>query len=174
MLAFWFAEIGDDARFARDDGLDATIRARFGALHAALAARIPDAWRTTRDGRLAAIVVLDQFSRNLYRDDARAFANDAAARRLVAEALAAGDEDALTTTQRQFLYMPLMHSEDDAEQARSVRLFADLGDPDTLAYAERHRATIARFGRFPARNAALGRASTPAEAAFLHANPDGF
>ena len=135
---------------------------------------MPSDWQATPGARRAAIVVLDQFSRNLYRDDARAFAQDGAARALVAAALAAGDDTGLDTTARQFLYMPLMHSESLADQTRSVALFATLGDADVLSFAQRHHDCIARFGRFPARNVALGRVSTADEAAFLRDRPSGF
>ncbi len=174
VLAFWFDELPVDKRFARDDAVDAMIRARFGTLHAALAAGVPREWQATPEGRRAAIIVLDQFSRNLYRDDARAFAQDSAARALVAAALTSGDDAGLDATARQFLYMPLMHAESLADQDRSLALFATLSDPDVLAFAQRHHDAIARFGRFPARNAALGRPSTHAETAFLAAHPSGF
>ncbi len=174
VLGFWFDTLPADRRFARDDDVDAAIRVRFGALHDALAARVPADWLATPDGRRAGIIVLDQFSRNRYRDDPRAFAQDAAARAVMATALAAGDDADLDATARQFLYMPLMHSEDLADQARSLALFATLGDADVLSFAQRHHDVVARFGRFPARNAALGRETMPDEAAYLREHPEGF
>lgn len=167
ILRFWFTETPRELWFARDAGFDAKIAARFGALHAALARVIPPEWWNTTRARLATIIVLDQFSRNLFRDDPRAFAQDAAARLMMRMAIAAGDEAALDADQRQFLYMPMMHSEDLADQHACVARFAALGQPEPLAFAEAHRAEVARFGRFPGRNAALGRASTPAEISFL-------
>ena len=167
VLDFWFREAPRELWFARDPGFDAAIAARFSALHAELARAIPPEWWTGARPRLATIIVLDQFSRNLYRDDPRAFAQDAAARLVTRMAIAAGDEAVLNADERQFLYMPLMHSEALADQHACVARFAALGEPDPLAYAEEHRAVVARFGRFPARNAALGRASTPEELSFL-------
>lgn len=174
VLAFWFDELDDRQRFARDPAVDTAVRERFGSLHAELAAGVPAAWQASPRTRLAAIIVLDQFSRNLFRDDARAFAHDGAARALTARALECGDDTGLTSAERQFLYMPLMHGEDPADQESSVALFTALGEPDALAFAERHQAAIARFGRFPARNAALGRTSTPDEIAYLAEHAAGF
>lgn len=174
VLDVWLRDTPKEKRFARDDALDAAIGARFGGLHARLAAHVPDEWRATPHGLLAAVVVLDQFSRNLFRDDARAFAQDAAALALTKEGLARGDEAALDATERQFLYLPLMHAESLPAQERCVALCATLDDPDVLAFARRHRNVIARFGRFPARNAALGRETTPEEAAYLGDHPAGF
>lgn len=167
VLNYWLVETPPQKRFARDAALDAVIAARFGDLHARLAAGVPDAWAATPHGLLAAVIVLDQFSRNLFRDDPRAFAHDGAALALTRRALARGDEAALDSIERQFLYLPLMHSEDPADQARSVALFDALGDPQPADFARRHQAVIARFGRFPGRNAALGRATTAAERTWL-------
>ena len=169
VLDFWFTATPRELWFARDAGFDAAVAARFGALHAALARSVPPEWWTGARARLATIIVLDQFSRNLYRDDPRAFAQDAAARLMTRMAIAAGDEAVLDDDQRQFLYMPLMHSEAIADQHACVARFAALGQPEPLAFAEEHRAVVAAFGRFPARNTALGRASTPAELSFLAA-----
>ena len=174
VLDFWFAETPAKLRFAVDAGFDVRCSARFGTLHRLLSAGVPDAWTADADATLAAIIVLDQFSRNINRGSARAFANDAAARALTLMALARGDDANLDTTRRQFLYMPLMHAEDAALQARSVALFAALGDADITAFAERHAAAITRFSRFTARNAALGRVSTGEEAAYLAEHSAGF
>ncbi len=171
VLRFWFEETPPERHFRQDAAFDAEIAARFGALHADLARRVPPDWRADAHTRLAAIIVLDQFSRNLHRGSARAFAQDVTARELADIAIAQGDEAQLTPKQRQFLYLPFMHGESAADQARSVALCATLDDADVLDFAQRHRDVIARFSRFPSRNAALGRATTPAEAAWL-ASPE--
>ena len=167
VLGFWFDETPAKARFAIDPALDAAIARRFGALHAALAAGVADAWRALPRRLLAAVVVLDQFSRNLHRGAAAAFAQDGAALALSRFAVARHDDAGMTVAERQFLYMPLMHSEDAVDQAQSVALYAGLGDADAHAFAEMHRDCIAQFGRFPGRNQALGRVSTAAERAWL-------
>ena len=165
-LDFWLRSTPPEKHFAVDPALDAEIARRFGALHAALASDISADWRATPRNTLAAIIVLDQFSRNLGRGTADAFANDPAALALTRMALDRGDDAGTTTLERQFTYMPLMHSENMADQDRSLALFT-AADQQHLKYAREHRATIARFGRFPQRNAALGRPSTPDEIAFL-------
>jgi uncharacterized protein (DUF924 family) len=167
VLRFWFAELRPADWFARSEALDATIRLRFAALHARLvsgAETLPD---PTPRSLLAAVVVLDQFSRNLHRDDARAFAADAQARTLAHRALELGADRGLSPAERLFFYLPFEHSEDLADQHLAVRLVGDLGDAGWNRYAEAHRDIIARFGRFPHRNVALGRASTAEELAFL-------
>ena len=128
-------------------------------------------WRGTREGRLALVIVLDQFSRNLFRDDPRAFDQDAHAIEVAREAIAKGDEAVSTPSERQFLYLPFEHSEDMADQDRAVALMGQLEafeETRGLAqWAVRHRDVVARFGRFPHRNAVLGRPSTAEEEAFL-------
>ncbi|HYD98184.1 MAG TPA: DUF924 family protein [Alphaproteobacteria bacterium] len=167
ILAFWFDEAGPAAWYRRDPAFDALIRDRFGALvEEALAGRL-DGWAETPDGLLALVVLLDQFPRNLFRDDPRAYAGDPKARALAHRALADGLDAALPPPRRQFLYMPLMHSEDVADQALCVEKFAAMGEPDALFYARLHHAIVERYGRFPHRNAALGRADTPDEARFM-------
>jgi uncharacterized protein (DUF924 family) len=176
VLDFWFGpeEARGAARpewFRKDEGFDAEIRRRFAALHAGATLGECEAWRGERASMLALVVVLDQFSRNLHRADARAFSQDAHALACAREALARGDDEALAPLERQFLYMPFEHSEDLADQDRAVELMASLDAfPETrglVRWAESHRAIIRRFGRFPHRNAALGRETTGAEAAFL-------
>ncbi len=167
VLAFWLGEIGPDKRFARDEALDAAIRERFGDLHASLAADVPSSWRATARTLLAAVIVLDQFSRNLSRGSGAAFANDAAALALTRQALARGDDAGMSPEERQFLYMPLMHSEVLADQEECIRLMEAAGLAESAEFARRHRDIIVRFGRFPHRNQALGRQSTPEELAFL-------
>lgn len=167
VLTFWFEEVPPEKRFARDPELDAEITARFGALHEELARDVPDVWRQTPERLLAAVIVLDQFSRNMFRNDPRAFAADAHAAALTKEAIARGFDKQLGNEQLQFLYMPLMHSEDPADQALSVEVFSNIDNPMALDYAHQHRVIIDRFGRFPHRNAVLGRESTPEEIEFL-------
>lgn len=168
VLDFWFGpEAGPERWFKKDPTFDAAIRARFAdACADALAGGLAD-WRAGARGCLALILLLDQFPRNLHRDDARAFAGDARARAVLARARAAGFDRELDPAERHFLYMPLMHSEDPADQRDSVALFEALGNADVLKYARAHKAIIDRFGRYPHRNAVLGRASTPEEEAFL-------
>jgi len=167
VLVFWFEEIGPDQWFGGGAALDAWIRARFATLHARLSRQVPASWQASAQGMLAAIIVLDQFSRHLFRNDPRAFATDARALALAKRALAKGYDTTLSPAERSFFYMPFQHSESRADQARSVALFRALGDPDALRYALEHKAVIDRFGRFPHRNRILGRPSTPEERAFL-------
>lgn len=167
VLDFWLVETPADKRFARDDALDAAIAGRFGALHARLAAGVGPGWRAAARPLLAAIIVLDQFSRNLYRGSPAAFASDEMARDLARHAVARAWQVGLTVAERQFLFMPFMHSEAMADQRLSVALFEALGEPRALDFARRHMAQIERFGRFPQRNAALGRDSSAAELTFM-------
>lgn len=167
VLAFWFGEMKPEQRFAKDDAVDATIRQRFGALLAELSQGVPDAWTSEPRSLLAAVIVLDQFSRNLNRGRPEAFAQDGAALALTRKALARGDDGALSAEERQFLYMPLMHSEAMDDQEACIGLMERAGLVESADFARRHRDIIARFGRFPHRNAALGRMSTPEEIAFL-------
>lgn len=167
VLQFWFEEI-DPAQWWRvDPAFDAALAQRFGALHAAAQAGELWSWRGEPRGRLAEIIVLDQFSRNLFRGAARAFACDAMALALAQEAVAGGHDQRLPPQQRVFVYMPYMHSESRRVHAEAERLFAALGVDDNLDYERRHRAIVERFGRYPHRNEALGRASTPEELQFL-------
>lgn len=167
VLRFWFEETRPSQWWSRSDAFDATIRARFGATHEAASQGACAAWRTTPDGRLAEVIVLDQFSRNLHRDSPRAFACDAMALALAREAIAAGADAALPPERRAFLYLPFMHSEALADHDEAARLFAQPGLEGNLNSERQHRAILERFGRYPHRNAALGRASTDEEAAFL-------
>lgn len=166
VLDFWFG-LPKERQFARDDALDAEIAARFGALRDEVKARDAAGWREHPLALLAAVVLLDQFSRNLHRGTAEAFAADPLARELTETAIARGWDREMTAAQRVFLYMPLMHGEDAAIQARSVAMFEALGEEENLAFARDHAAVFARFGRFPSRNAALGRESTAEEQAYL-------
>jgi uncharacterized protein (DUF924 family) len=177
VLDFWFADGPDAWRkawFVRDDAFDAAIRERFvGTLDAGAAGAL-EGWAESSLGLLALVIVLDQFPRNLFRGTARAFATDAAALAMARRAIAQGIDRRLTPTQRVFLYLPFEHSEALADQDVSVALFEGLRDSKAMAapngaidYAWRHRAVIRKFGRFPHRNAALGRTNTAEEAAWL-------
>jgi uncharacterized protein (DUF924 family) len=171
ILRFWLEETPPEKRFAHDPAMDEVCRQRFGELRDVVLEGAAAGWRGAPEHLLAAVILLDQFSRNLFRDDPRAFAADPLTRSLTREALARGWDEGLDAPSRQFLYMPLMHSEAMADQVEALRLFAALGDAPSLDYARRHAAQIARFGRFPLRNEALGRPTTAAEAAFL-SDPD--
>lgn len=167
VLHFWFDEATPEQHFKNDAAFDAGIRARFGETHQAAARGELAAWRDTPKGRLAEIIVLDQFSRNLFRDDARAFATDGMALVLAQEALRAGADRAIPATRLAFLYMPFMHSESRMIHAEAERLFRHSGLEDNYKFELKHKAIIDRFGRYPHRNRVLGRASTPEELAFL-------
>lgn len=185
VLDFWFGEPGSaeygKARgvwFRKDPDFDAGIRCRFGPLHDDAAARLLDDWRRRADACLALIVVLDQFSRNMHRDTPAAFACDPYALELANHAVAAGFDLQLLPVQRMFVYLPFEHSERLDDQKRSVQLFDTLRDDAELAgsvpYAQKHYDVIERFGRFPHRNAILGRPSTAEELAYLAQPGAGF
>lgn len=167
VLNFWFDELTPPQWWRVDAALDARMRERFGALHAAAAAGELHGWRATPRGRLAEVIVLDQFSRNLHRGTPAAFACDGMALVLAQEALAAGADAALPVAQRAFVYMPFMHSESRSVHEQSLRLFSTPGLEANLRSAEQHKAIVDRFGRYPHRNEVLGRASTDEELAFL-------
>jgi len=174
ILHFWFTELTPKHHFAKDAALDETIRTRFGATLAAAARCELFAWRTTPEGRLAEILVLDQFSRNVYRDTPQAFAQDALALALAQELVASGQDRSLPLAQRSFAYMPYMHSESALVHTQAALLFAQPGLEDTMRFELRHKEIIDRFGRYPHRNALLGRISTPEELAFLSAPGSAF
>lgn len=174
ILDFWFGELTFEQWFKPIPGFDEMIRARFGETHLALARGVGDDWRASPETRLAAIIALDQFPRNIYRGTAHAFATDGLALQEARLALAAKVDDALSKEQRIFLYLPFEHSEDMADQNRSVVLFSDLHMEEVTSYAERHRMVIREFGRFPHRNAVLGRKSTEAELNYLAMPGSGF
>ena len=171
VLHFWLHEVPAEKRFARDAVLDAECARRFRDLRDELAATGAAGWWDSARDVLAAVIVLDQFSRNIYRGSAEAFAADPVARALADKAVVEGWDRSLTADERQFLYMPFQHSEEASDQDRSVTLFEQLGEPEPLNFARLHWDVIARFGRFPGRNAALGRETTAEEAAFLANNP---
>jgi uncharacterized protein (DUF924 family) len=170
LLHFWLDEVGEQGWYAADDVLDAEIRRRFlPTWQAAMEGRL-GLWLTTPPEALAYIVLLDQFPRNMFRGDARSFASDPHARAAAKTAIARDWDLRIPEPERQFFYLPLEHSENLVDQDRAVRLFvARMPEQgaDNLLHARAHREQIRRFGRFPMRNAALGRANTPAEEEFL-------
>lgn len=167
VLAFWFQEVDPRLWFASDERFDEQIGRRFAGVLRQAAAGELYAWRASAAGRLAEIVVLDQFSRNLHRHAPQAFAQDPMALVLAQEAVAAGALRSLDATQRSFLLMPYMHSESRQIHRVAEGLFRDFAPPGNHDFELRHKAIIDRFGRYPHRNAILGRASTPEELAFL-------
>ncbi len=167
ILQFWFHELTPAQWWKVDAALDDLIRARFAAIHQAANAGELYGWRAQVQGRLAEIIVLDQFSRNMYRGTPRAFSSDPMALVLAQEAVALGVAAALPATQRAFLVMPYMHSESRLVHVQGERLFRAPGMEDNHAFALKHQAIIDRFGRYPHRNAILGRESTAEELAFL-------
>ncbi|KHJ51703.1 DUF924 family protein [Halomonas sp. C22] len=167
VMVFWFQTLEPAQWFKKDANMDRQIGERFGPLLERAAACELFEWRGTAHGRLAEILVLDQFSRNIHRDDAQAFANDALALALAQEAVASGADQSLSTVERSFLYMPYMHSESLAIHAVAMQLFDQPGLENNLDFEKRHRVIIERFGRYPHRNEVLGRPSTPEEVAFL-------
>jgi uncharacterized protein (DUF924 family) len=165
VLAFW-REAGPDRWFERDDAFDAAIREKFLSTYEAAAAGELSGWEATPEGALALVIVLDQFPRNMFRGDARTYAADGLARAAANRALKRGYDMDVPEKERGFLFLPFMHSEDLNDQDRCVELYRAAAD-ENLKYAERHRDIIRRFGRFPHRNALLGRATTPEEQAYL-------
>jgi len=166
VVAFW-REAGANRWFAKDEALDDEIRRRFlAASDAAIAGQL-SAWEQTAEGALALLILVDQFPRNMFRGDARAFAGDALARSIAAGAIVRGFDSQVPAEMRAFFYVPFEHSENLADQQRGIALYKAAGDADGLKWAELHADIIRRFGRFPHRNPALGRVTTPEEQAFL-------
>jgi len=166
VLAFWRAA-GPDKWFKKDPAFDDDIRAHFLETYDAAAAGMLSEWERTAEGALALTIVLDQFPRNMFRGDARTYAADPQARAVAALALERGFDQKVPLSDRQFFYLPFEHSEAIADQERSCALCAATGDADLLKWAQLHADIIRRFGRFPHRNAMLGRATTADEQAFL-------
>jgi uncharacterized protein (DUF924 family) len=167
VLKFWFEQTGRDQWFAKNPAFDASIRERFLGLHEILVSRGNNGLLVDAQTALAAVIVLDQMSRNMFRGTPRAFAADPLALRVAEAAIVRGFDAGLTKDERMFLYLPFEHAEDRQSQARCVELMASLGDPELQKWAEAHRAIVDRFGRFPHRNAVLGRISTAEETEFL-------
>lgn len=167
VIQFWFVEHGMDDWFGGKAEFDAALVERFADTHPRVALGEAWHWRATPDGRLAELIVLDQFSRQLHRNSPKAFAQDPMATALAQEAIAAGADAAVDPSRRMFFYMPFMHAESLPVQEEGVRRFAAMNDAYLLDFMTKHRDTIARFGRFPFRNKALGRISTPEEIAYM-------
>lgn len=167
VLEFWFSEPARSHWFDVTADLDAAIRSRFLTLWEAAAREELDWWADTASGALALVIVLDQFPLNMFRGRAESWSTEAAARRITRQALARGADSELPAEGKAFLYMPLMHSEDLGDQQWSVRLYEAAGLTENLKWARHHCELIRRFGRFPHRNAVLGRKSTDEEMAYL-------
>jgi len=167
VITFWFDELEPAQWWKKDADLDARIAERFGSLHRRAREAELCAWRSTPHGRLAEIIVLDQFSRNIHRDSARAFAADGMALVLAQGAVAGGHDEELTVNEKAFLYMPYMHSESRRIHEDAVQLYSTPGLEHNLEFEHKHKVIIDRFGRYPHRNEVLGRESTPEELAFL-------
>lgn len=174
VLEFWFGKLKPKDWFVKSEALDREIRDRFLDLHLALSSSVPEAWRETPDARLALVIALDQFPRNLFRDSPHAFATDGLALAEARVAVATGADKQIDADRRAFFYMPFEHSEAIEDQARAVSLFSALGNEMYLDYAQRHHAVIEKYGRFPHRNRTLGRTSTTEEEAYLAEPGAGF
>ncbi|WP_309643701.1 DUF924 family protein [Phenylobacterium sp.] len=170
VTGFW-RTAGPQKWYAKNAKFDDAIALKFEPVHHAAARGEYDGWAASAEGALALLILLDQFPRNLFRGSPHAFATDGKARQVARTAVNAGFDRVVEPELRQFFYMPLEHSEDLADQDEAVRLFTlvkdETGDAESLKWANLHRDIIVRFGRFPHRNASLGRVSTPAELAFL-------
>lgn len=167
ILDFWFDPDHRSLWFAKSDEFDAKILERFQAIHHQAIQAELWSWRKTAEGRLAEIIVLDQFSRNLYRDQPQAFAHDSMALMLAQEAISLQLDAQLSPDHRSFLYMPFMHSESKLMHEFALKLFQRLGNEINLSFEKKHKVIIDRFGRYPHRNAILGRSSTAEELEFL-------
>ena len=167
ILDFWFDPDHRSLWFAKSDEFDAKIRERFQTIHHQAIQAELWSWRKTAEGRLAEILVLDQFSRNLYRDQPQAFAHDSMALMLAQEAISLQLDAQLSPDHRSFLYMPFMHSESKLIHEFALKLFQRLGNEINLSFEKKHKLIIDRFGRYPHRNAILGRSSTAEELEFL-------
>ncbi len=166
VLTFWFKEL-QPSDWWRNTELDQIIHTRFLPLFEKIENDIPDNWLQTPQGCLAAIIILDQFPRNLFRGNARAFATDAKARKITMHALENSFEKNLNSPEKTFLYIPLQHSENKEDQNLSVKLYSELTDGNSFEFAKEHKKVIDQFGRFPHRNEILNRKSTNAELEYL-------
>jgi uncharacterized protein (DUF924 family) len=167
ILAFWFDEVGPDRWWVKSEETDAAIQARFADLREEWRARTADSFLGSAREALAGVILFDQFSRNLFRDSAEAFATDTLALAIAKGAIENGLDETMTDDERSFLYMPFQHSEDLDDQQRSLLLFTSLGIQNAIDFAKKHHDIIEKFGRFPHRNAALGRADRPGEEAAI-------
>lgn len=167
ILDFWFSPETQPNWFAKSDQFDQSLKEKFGDILEQASKTELWPWRKNADGRLAEILVLDQFSRNIFRDTPRAFAQDSLALALAQEAISQDLDKQLSPEQRSFLYMPFMHSESKLIHEFALKLFQRLGNPENLEYEIKHKIIIDRFGRYPHRNQILGRESTEEELSFL-------
>lgn len=167
VLKFWFVDHNRDDWFGGEEAFDKELEQAFSDLLPRVAIGEAYQWRNSARGRLAEIIVLDQFSRQLYRGEARAFAQDPMALALAQEGVAAGIDAQLDDTEKMFFYLPYMHSESLLVHEEAVRLYTAMGDEDLLEFETKHHDLIKRFGRYPKRNAALGRTSTQAETDYI-------
>ncbi len=174
ILDFWFGELEPEDWWRKDENLDRLIADRFLNVHASAARCELYPWRRSPQGRLAEVIVLDQFSRNIFRGTARALEHDSLALCLAQEAIAANAHSTLSAQQKAFLYMPFMHSESPEIHKVAVKLFSERGLEGNLQFELKHKAIIDRFGRYPHRNVYLGRKSTEEELAFLRAPGSSF
>jgi uncharacterized protein (DUF924 family) len=171
VLDFWFKETDPKQRFIKDPVFDARIKDRFGELYWKLLDGLTTTWRETAEGRLAEIIILDQFARNMFRDNAQSFMADPIALQLARAAIEIGADKEVPEEQRAFFYLPFMHSESSEVHEEALRIFTDFGNQGNLEYEIKHKNIIDRFGRYPHRNKILGRESTPEELEFLKDNP---
>ena len=167
VLRFWFDELEPKQWWIKDEGLDRLITDRFSGVHGQACRCELYPWRAVAQGRLAEIIILDQFSRNMFRGSHLAFAFDSLALALAQEAVAAGADKQLTTVERGFIYLPFMHSESILIHETAERLYREHGVASSLEWELKHKRIIERFGRFPHRNEILGRDSTSEEIDFL-------
>lgn len=174
VLSFWFEEITEASWWVKDEAFDMLIKERFGELHRRATACELFGWRASAEGSLAEIIVLDQFSRNIYRDTPAAFTSDPLALSLAQRTIEKGFDQQLPVRQRNFLYLPYMHSESLIIHEQAVELYAAQGDQKTIDFEHKHKVIIEQFGRYPHRNSVLGRPSTPEEIEFLKHPGSGF
>lgn len=174
IIDFWFTELEPKQWWQKDDEFDSMIQTRFGKLHEQAKAGELSHWRETALGSLAEVIVLDQFSRNIYREKPESFVCDPMALALAQVAISKGFDKELSETQRVFLYMPFMHSESRLIHIEAVKLFESVGNQNNLDFENKHKAIIDRFGRYPHRNNILGRESTKEEVEFLKQPNSGF
>jgi len=167
IIKFWFEEIPSQAWFKKDEAFDKELINRFSAIHSAAAKGELFNWRVTPEGRLAEIILLDQFSRNMFRDSPEAFAYDSLALVLAQETISLKQDQEIPKEKQGFLYMPFMHSESLLIHEMGLVQFTEMGNEGTLEYEKKHKAIIEKFGRYPHRNELLGRKSTPEELEFL-------
>ena len=167
VINFWFNEIAPEQWWLKDQNFDQEIKKRFLELHESANRGELYYWRDAAEGRLAEIIVLDQFSRNIFRDTAKAFASDTLALVLAQEAVRLAEDMNLPVSQRSFMYLPYMHSESSIIHQQAVELYSVLGNESNLQFELKHQEIITRFGRYPHRNAILGRESSAEELAFL-------